>query len=97
LSRRRQYYQEHTLHDFGINPRHYRLLSSGSLKKLEDTSVYTLLVVDEAHNFRNAATNRYQELQSIAKSPHRYSSRKVMLISATPINEVAEKPWTNKP
>jgi hypothetical protein len=48
---------ERTLHDFGINPRHFRLLSSGSLKKLEDTSVYTLLVVDEAHNFRNAATD----------------------------------------
>ncbi|GHV24515.1 ATP-dependent helicase [Spirochaetia bacterium] len=77
---------EHTLVDFGINPNHYTLLSSGSLKKLENAESYALLVVDEAHNFRNAGTDRYQELQHIAKSPSLYDSRKVMLISATPLN-----------
>ncbi|AEF86975.1 putative helicase, SNF2/RAD54 family [Treponema primitia ZAS-2] len=77
---------ERTLIDFGINPNHYTLLSSGNLKKLGNPENYALMVVDEAHNFRNAGTDRYQELQYIAKAPSQYSSRKVMLISATPLN-----------
>ena len=42
-----------------------------------------LIVVDEAHNFRNNDTNRYPALENICKHPYQ---KKVMLLSATPQN-----------
>jgi len=42
-----------------------------------------LIVIDEAHNFRNNDTNRYEKLEKICKHPYQ---KKIMLLSATPQN-----------
>ena len=50
---------------------------------IPNTSDAELIVVDEAHNFRNSDTNRYEKLENICKQPYQ---KKVMLLSATPQN-----------
>ncbi|MBD2296829.1 helicase [Anabaena sphaerica FACHB-251] len=45
---------------------------------------YDIIVVDESHNFRNSATNRYRNLQKLLGSGKR--SKRVLLLTATPIN-----------
>lgn len=45
---------------------------------------YDIIVVDESHNFRNSATNRYQNLQRILSSGKR--NKRIVLLTATPIN-----------
>ncbi|WP_181280663.1 helicase-related protein [Aphanothece hegewaldii] len=47
-------------------------------------NTYDLVVVDEAHNFRNSATNRFQNLLKLLSSGKR--SKRVLLLTATPIN-----------
>ncbi len=47
-------------------------------------SQYDLVVVDEAHNFRNSATNRYRNLLKLVSSGKR--NKRVLLLTATPIN-----------
>ncbi|MBD2773701.1 SNF2-related protein [Iningainema tapete] len=47
-------------------------------------SKYDLVVVDESHNFRNCATNRYRNLQRLIGSGKR--NKRVVLLTATPIN-----------
>ncbi len=47
-------------------------------------SKYDLVLVDESHNFRNSATNRYRNLQKIISSGKR--NKRVVLLTATPIN-----------
>ena len=47
-------------------------------------SHYDIVVVDESHNFRNSATNRYRNLQKLLGSGKR--SKRVLLLTATPIN-----------
>ncbi|MDT9186273.1 MAG: helicase-related protein [Limnospira sp. PMC 894.15] len=47
-------------------------------------SNYDIIVVDESHNFRNSATNRYRTLQKLINSGKR--SKKLVLLTATPIN-----------
>lgn len=53
---------------------------------------YDVVIVDEAHNFRNDGTMSYQSLELICKSPRSHRGRvegdrkKVMLLSATPLN-----------
>ncbi|WP_204103808.1 MULTISPECIES: helicase-related protein [Spirulina sp. CCY15215] len=44
---------------------------------------YDLLVIDESHNFRNSATNRYQTLAKLLSSGRH---KRVLLLTATPIN-----------
>lgn len=47
-------------------------------------SKYDLVLVDESHNFRNSATNRYRNLQKLIGSGKR--NKRVVLLTATPIN-----------
>lgn len=45
---------------------------------------HDIVVVDESHNFRNSATNRYRNLLKLANSGKR--SKRIALLTATPIN-----------
>ena len=47
-------------------------------------SKHDLVLVDESHNFRNSATNRYRNLQKLIGSGKR--NKRVVLLTATPIN-----------
>jgi superfamily II DNA or RNA helicase len=47
-------------------------------------SKHDIIVVDESHNFRNSATNRYINLQKLIGSGNR--NKRVLLLTATPIN-----------
>ena len=77
-------YWEETMHSFGVIPKVY---SSGSLDKLieqENLNKYQIVFIDEAHTFRNADTKRYAMLHEIC------AGKKVVLISATPLNNKPE-------
>jgi len=80
-----------TLDKFGLQ--NYRIITNGSLHKLTNPTKYDLIIVDEAHKFRNDTADAYNELQKICKAPTNkrlkdgtYAKKKVMLISATPLN-----------
>ena len=88
-----------TFRDFGID-KYTQFVSNGSLSKILDTDNYNywnaedfdLVLVDEAHKFRNHTTGAFKELQEICKMPRLETGyipgykKKVMLISATPMN-----------
>lgn len=88
-----------TFKDFDID-RHTKFISTGSLHKVLDeenydywnADEYDLILVDEAHKFRNHTTDSYDQLQEICKMPRRNIGniegykKKVILISATPMN-----------
>lgn len=61
--------------------------TNGSLHRVEHPGDYDLVIVDEAHKFRNNTTVGYENLQRICKSPCQNGKKKnVILISATPLN-----------
>ena len=88
-----------TFKDFGID-KFACFVSNGSLNKVLDddnykywnADEYDLVLVDEAHKFRNHTTGAFQQLQEICKMPRVETGnipgykKKVMLISATPMN-----------
>lgn len=88
-----------TFKDFGID-KYARFISNGSLNRVLDeddykywnADEYDLILVDEAHKFRNHTTGAFQQLQEICKMPRLETGyipgykKKVMLISATPMN-----------
>ena len=88
-----------TFKDFGID-QYAKFASNGSLNKVLDddnydywnADEYDLVLVDEAHKFRNHTTGAFQQLQEICKMPRVETGnipgykKKVMLISATPMN-----------
>ena len=88
-----------TFKDFGID-KYTRFVSNGSLAKVLDednydywnADEYDLVLVDEAHKFRNHTTGAFNQLQEICKMPRLETGyipgykKKVMLISATPMN-----------
>ena len=88
-----------TFKDFGID-KYTQFVSNGSLSKILDdenynywnADEYDLVLVDEAHKFRNHTTGAFQQLQEICKMPRVEIGnipgykKKVMLISATPMN-----------
>ncbi len=55
----------------------------------EDLAEYAaqadVIVVDESHNFRNSATQRYKNLYEVVK-PNARGNKKIVLLTATPIN-----------
>ena len=88
-----------TFKDFDID-KYTQFVSNGSLSKILDddnynywnADEYDLVLVDEAHKFRNHTTGAFQQLQEICKMPRIETGnipgykKKVMLISATPMN-----------
>lgn len=69
------------------------LHSSGSLHKIRQPDRFDLVIVDEAHKFRNDTADSYDDLQRICKTPTRrrlkdnlLARKKVILVSATPLN-----------
>lgn len=88
-----------TFKDFGID-KYSEFITNGSLNKVLDednydywnADEYDLVLVDEAHKFRSHTTNAFEQLQEICKMPRinqghiKGYKKKVMLISATPMN-----------
>lgn len=88
-----------TIRDFQV-VKNVWFVSTGSLHKvLEDKYLdypnpneFDLIVIDEAHKFRNDTSNMYEKLQTITKTDRRIpgangdTRKKVMLLSATPLN-----------
>ena len=72
-------YWEDTLREFRVPA---KVISSGLLRNLspEEFKDYSVVIVDEAHRFRNEETKSYETLHSICKG------KKVILITATPYN-----------
>lgn len=68
------------------------IFTSGSLHKVLHPDRYDLVIIDEAHKFRNDSAGMYDQLQRICKtkvrnnSTNRLETKKIMLISATPFN-----------
>lgn len=86
---------EDTLSKFGLH--NYKIVTSGSLHKITKQHDYDLIIVDEAHKFRSDSAEMYFHLQNICKSHTRkklpddtYEQKRVMLISATPLNNKPE-------
>jgi superfamily II DNA/RNA helicase len=78
-----------TLSKFSLHS--YKIISSGSLHRVTKPHDYDLIIVDEAHKFRNDTAGMYTELQKICKTPTKNNrQKKVMLISATPLNNRPE-------
>jgi len=74
-----------TFEKFDIND--YKIYTNGSLHKIHDAKKYDMIIVDEAHKFRNDSTEMYNALQKICKTPTRNGTqKKVILVSATPLN-----------
>ena len=88
-----------TFKDFGID-KYAKFISNGSLSKVLDeenynywnADEYDLILVDEAHKFRSHTSAAFEQLQEICKMPRIENGKipgykkKVMLISATPMN-----------
>jgi len=70
-----------------------RIITNGSLHKLKHPEKFDLVIVDEAHKFRNDTAEAFDELQRICKTPTQRvlpdgsrAPKKIMLVSATPLN-----------
>jgi len=88
-----------TFKDFGID-KYANFITNRSLGKILDednydywnADEYDLILVDEAHKFRSHTTAAFEQLQEICKMPRIERGgipglkKKVMLISATPMN-----------
>ena len=86
-----------TFKDFEIQ-NYCDFITNGSLDKIidgkfkNDKERYDLILVDEAHKFRNHRSVQFQNLQIICKAEREFIGRvegfekKVVLISATPLN-----------
>ena len=91
-----------TFKDFNLT-RYTQFVTNGSLNKILEGSdnyygpeEFDLIIVDEAHNFRSDTSGRYDDLQRICKTPRINDGlieglqKKVMLLSATPLNNRPE-------
>lgn len=74
-------YWDDTMKNFGVIA---KVWSSGNLENLLDYKDYDLVIVDEAHDFRNSNTKRYGYLHEIC------AGKKVVLVSATPMNNTPQ-------
>ncbi len=70
-----------------------RVLNNGSLHKVRDPEKYDIIIIDEAHKFRNDTADGYDLLQKLCKTRTRhrlpdgeFAKKRVILISATPLN-----------
>ncbi|MBA5248946.1 MAG: helicase [Gammaproteobacteria bacterium] len=77
---------EDTLTKFEIRGK-VKIFTNGSLHKITQPKDYDMVIIDEAHKFRNDTAQAYDELQRICKTKTKNNkAKKVMLISATPLN-----------
>jgi len=90
---------KNTFRLFGID-RHTKFITNGRLDKIVNSDDlnywakedYDLILVDEAHRYRNHTSTMFGNLQRICKAPRNGeglvhgTKKKVMLISATPLN-----------
>ena len=72
-----------------------KIITNGSLHKLKNPERYDLVIVDEAHKFRNDTAEAFDQLQRICKTPVKHpdgtaATKKVILVSATPLNNHPE-------
>lgn len=88
---------EDTLDEFGLT--HCRIVTNGSLHKVKRPERYDLVIIDEAHKFRTDTAESYTLLQNIcktdvlrrnAKGDRVKVRKKVILVSATPLNNQPE-------
>lgn len=84
-----------TIEKFNLD--NVKIIHNGSLHKINDATLYDLIIVDEAHKFRSDTAGMYNELQKICKTPTRRFlpdgtnvAKKVILVSATPLNNKPE-------
>lgn len=91
-----------TFDKFGLT--NVKFISNGSLKKVLDNEdinywnaeEYDLILVDESHKYRNHETAMFKQVQDICKCPRINKGnieglkKKVILISATPLNNSPE-------
>ena len=96
-----------TFKDFGID-KYTKFVTNGSLSKVLDENNYNywnadeydLILVDEAHKFRSHTTSAFEQLQEICKMPRIEPGnipgykKKIMLISATPMNNTPADIYT---
>jgi superfamily II DNA/RNA helicase len=86
---------EKTVHDFNID-NVVKFVSNGSLHKIKHPEDYDLIIVDEAHKFRSDTSDMFHNLQVLCKTPRRNAApngdtlKKVILVSATPLNNKPE-------
>jgi len=84
-----------TIEKFNLD--NVKIITNGSLHKINDATIYDLIIVDEAHKFRSDTAEMYNELQKICKTPTRRTlpdgtsvPKRVILVSATPLNNKPE-------
>ncbi len=86
-----------TVEDFDL-PFKVDFISNGSLHKVSEAKAqgYDLVVVDEAHKFRSDSSEMFHLLQTLCKTkrknagPDGNRAKKVILVSATPLNNRPE-------
>ena len=90
---------KNTFREFGI-AKHTKFITNGRLEKIVQGNdldywakeEYDLILVDEAHRYRNHQSQMFDQLQRICKAPRtgegliKSEKKKVVLISATPLN-----------
>lgn len=84
-----------TLEKFQLH--NYTVVTNGSLHKVTDAEKFDLIIIDEAHKFRNDTAEAYNELQKLCKTKTRRklkngerADKKIILVSATPLNNRPE-------
>lgn len=82
---------EWTVNKFRLD--NVRIVTNGSLHKVKHPERYDLVIVDEAHKFRNDTAEAFDDLQRLCKTPTQRelpdgsrAPKKVILVSATPLN-----------
>ena len=87
---------ERTLRKFEVH-KHCRITTNGSVHKVDHPEDYDLVIVDEAHKFRNDESGGYDALQRLCKTATRhrlpdgsFATKRVILVSATPLNNRPE-------
>ena len=80
-----------TFEQFGMD--NYDIITNGSTHKVKNPEKYDLVIVDEAHKFRNDTAEAYSNLQKLCKTPTKHilkdnskAGKKIILVSATPLN-----------
>ncbi|SPA28029.1 Helicase domain protein [Cupriavidus taiwanensis] len=70
-----------------------KIITLGKIGSVRHPERYDLVIVDEAHRFRNDSTGQFEELQRLCKTPSERldedgtrMAKKVILVSATPLN-----------